>query len=59
MENEVERLYGMSSEEISILNVSSDKKRPVLSRKTSKTFQIIEEKEKDEQKAIDKISLPS
>ena len=49
----------MSSEEISILNnkKSSSKKCPVLSTKVSNTFQIVEENEKDIQKAVDKASI--
>ena len=47
----------MSSEEISILEKSSEKNHPILSPKTSSTFQIIEEKEKDQRKAIDKLKI--
>ena len=49
----------MSSEEIRILNnkKSNEKKRHILSSKTSSTFQLVEEKEKVLQKAIDKISI--
>ena len=49
----------MSSEEISILNTkkSSEKKVPVLSSKTSSSFQIVEKKEKALQKAVDIISI--
>ena len=49
----------MSSEETNILNdkKTSNKKTPFLSTKTSKTFQIVEEKEKDQQKAVDKVSI--
>ena len=49
----------MASEEISILNnkKSSKNRNPFLSTKTSKTFQIVEEKEKDQQKAVDKVSI--
>ena len=49
----------MASEEISILNnkKSSKNRNPFLSTKTSNTFQIVEEKEKDQQKAVDKVSI--
>ena len=49
----------MSSEEISILNnkKSSGKEVPVLSSKTSSSFQIVEKKEKVLQKAVDIISI--
>ena len=49
----------MSSEDISILNNNkySKKNKPILSTKTSKTFQIVEEKEKEQQKAVDKLSI--
>ena len=46
----------MSSEEIKIINKNKGKK-PILSQKTSNTFQIIEENEKDEQKAVDRIVM--
>ena len=46
----------MSSEEIKIINKNKGKK-PILSEKTSNTFQIVEENEKDEQKAVDRIVL--
>ena len=46
----------MSSEDISIINnnKNSKEKRPILSTKTSNTFQIVEEKDTNEQKAVDK-----
>ena len=48
----------MSSEEIKIINKNEKKgKKPILSSKTSNTFQIVEEKEKNEQKAVDKMIL--
>ena len=49
----------MSSEDISIIrnNQISQRKNPNLSEKTSKTFQLIEDKEVKEQKAVDKIII--
>ena len=46
----------ISSEDISIINnnKNSKEKRPILSTKTSNTFQIVEEKDTNEQKAVDK-----
>ena len=46
----------MSSEDISIINnnKNSKEKRRILSTKTSNTFQIVEEKDTNEQKAVDK-----
>ena len=49
----------MSSEDISIINnnQNSKEKRPILSAKTSNTFQIVEEKDANEQKAVDKVFI--
>ncbi len=49
----------MAFEEISILNnkKSSQKKSPILSTRTSNTFQIVEENDKDIRKAVDKASI--
>lgn len=48
----------MTTEETSILNNKISKKKvPILSTKTSNTFQIVEEKESDKQLAVDKISV--
>ena len=48
----------MATEETSVINNKvSKQKAPILSTKTSNTFQIVEEKQSDKQPAIDKISV--